>query len=93
MKDDIHAIHDTIHSADSLDTLLATLEALSESHELTIELERELANLPTFGGVEPSDTRGVYSWDATRLLVPCGWGEWRISGREWRIVTRSEEMI
>ena len=25
--------------------------------------------LPTFGGAEPSDTNGVWSWDPTRLLV------------------------
>jgi len=28
-----------------------------------------LGNLPTFGGVEPTDTYEVWSWDETRLLV------------------------
>jgi hypothetical protein len=32
--------------------------------------ERELDdNLPTFGGPAPRDTSGVWSWDATHLLV------------------------
>lgn len=31
----------------------------------------DLADLPTFGGEEPADTRGIWSWDATRLLY--GW--------------------
>ena len=36
--------------------------------------------LPTFGGTEPADTRGVFSWDATNMLVE------RSSG--WSIVPR-----
>jgi len=31
--------------------------------------ERDWSSLPTFGGDEPADTREVWSWDATRLLV------------------------
>lgn len=27
-------------------------------------------DLPTYGGEEPTDTMGVYSWDAMGLLVP-----------------------
>jgi hypothetical protein len=38
--------------------------------------------MPLFGGEEPSNTIGVWSWDATRLLV----GE----GYDWRIVARDE---
>ncbi|MBK5247507.1 MAG: hypothetical protein JJE49_09615 [Peptostreptococcaceae bacterium] len=26
-------------------------------------------SLPTFGGTEPSDTEGIWSWDETRLIV------------------------
>lgn len=29
-------------------------------------------DLPTFGGAEPRDTDGVWSWDAERLLVGTG---------------------
>lgn len=28
-----------------------------------------MTSLPTFGGDEPASTHGVWSWDATRLLV------------------------
>lgn len=31
--------------------------------------EIDWTSLPTFGGDEPRDTAGVWSWDATRLLV------------------------
>lgn len=29
----------------------------------------EMSSLPTFGGAEPADTSGVWSYDETRLLV------------------------
>ena len=29
----------------------------------------DLSDLPTFGGEEPADTRGVWSWDEKNLLV------------------------
>lgn len=29
----------------------------------------EWADLPSYGGEEPADTRGVWSWDGERLLV------------------------
>jgi len=31
--------------------------------------EIDMTNLPTFGGKEPTDTTGIWSWDQTRLLV------------------------
>lgn len=31
--------------------------------------EIDWTSLPTFGGEEPHNTVGVWSWDATRLLV------------------------
>lgn len=44
--------------------------------------EIDWTSLPTFGGEEPANTRGIWSWDETRLLV--GWDS------AMRIVTRSE---
>ena len=32
----------------------------------------DLPSLPTYGGEQPGDTEGVYSWDAARLLGPYG---------------------
>lgn len=31
--------------------------------------ELDMTSLPTFGGPEPADTQGVWSWDEERLLV------------------------
>ena len=34
----------------------------------------DLTELPTFGGTEPDDTQGIFSWDAKNLLVEdAGW--------------------
>lgn len=44
--------------------------------------ERDMTSLPTYGGEEPDDTHGIFSWDAGRVLVQ------RSSG--WEIVPRDE---
>lgn len=59
--------------------------------ELWVALERfgsdmeaagvDLTSLPTFGGEEPSDTQGVYSWDEGRLLIDDGDGGYEIVER------------
>jgi hypothetical protein len=63
--------------ANNLDELLAALR--SRPYD-----ERLMTNLPTFGGEEPASTGGVWSWDATRLLVGT-------SRDDFRIVPRAEE--
>lgn len=76
-----------IKNATSLDELLSALNAaeatLRETESpLRIDELVDLSSLPTFGGEEPKDTAGVWSWDADRLLV--GEGEWEIVSRaEW----------
>lgn len=47
------------------------------------ETEIDWTDLPTFGGTEPRDTVGVWSWDATSLLVGT-------SADDLQIVTRDE---
>lgn len=42
----------------------------------------DMTSLPTFGGPEPEDTVGIWSWDATRLLVGEGMADLRIVARE-----------
>ena len=48
---------------------------LRELCQLACEFNQELANtnlaaqFPTFGGEEPRDTRGIFSWDEQSLLV------------------------
>jgi hypothetical protein len=37
---------------------------------------------PTFGGSEPADTREVWSWDETHLIVGAGVDVWRIVPRD-----------
>ena len=42
----------------------------------------DFTSLPTYGGTEPLDTSGVWSWDDTHLLVGEGGVE------DWEIVPR-----
>jgi hypothetical protein len=45
---------------------------------------RALEDCATFGGDEPDDTAGMWSWDDTHLLVGEGWGGLEIVARgEW----------
>ena len=50
--------------------------------------DEDLSALPTFGGEEPAGTAGIYSWDATRLLV--GPGAADHPDRPFAIVARDE---
>ena len=43
---------------------------------------RAVSECPTFGGDEPDDTAGMWSWDHTHLLVGEGWGGLRLVARE-----------
>jgi hypothetical protein len=43
--------------------------ALVDATRIGADEAIDWANLPTFGGNEPSDTFGVWSWDANSLLV------------------------
>lgn len=46
--------------------------------------EIDYTSLPTFGGDEPTDTVGVWSWDAADLLVGDGPDDLRIVSRAER---------
>jgi len=46
--------------------------------------EEELCELPTFGGEEPADTQGIFSWDETRYLVNSDAGQ----RPDWVLVNR-----
>ncbi|WP_026332133.1 hypothetical protein [Thioalkalivibrio sp. ALE16] len=72
-----------ILKAPSLDSLV---EALSERFDSTSERfqERGLVDLPNYGGDEPEDTQGIWSWDETRLLIGEGGPD------EWEVVTRED---
>lgn len=64
--------------AKNLDELLAALRSFAPE---TLADERALTRLPTFGGSEPADTAGIWSWDAHRLIVGTCAADYRIVGR------------
>jgi len=72
------ALHN-IHRAADLDNLLQILrdiDAILPEEWNTIDY----SGLPTFGGAEPADTTGIWSWDENNLLTNDGNG-WHIEPR------------
>jgi hypothetical protein len=67
-------ITSSVRTAGSLDQLLTTLRLLDGGEGV------DMSALPTFGPA-PSDTQGVWSWDASRLLVGDGWSDLEIVAR------------
>ena len=88
-------ITEAILTASNLSELLVALNAAGdEISRLQAEGEdagaligdygRALEDCATFGGDEPDDTAGMWSWDDTHLLVGEGWGGLEIVARgEW----------
>lgn len=56
----------------SVTSLKQLRDALRAHKPETLEDERLMTMLPTFGGIEPRHTVRVWSWDATHLLVGAG---------------------
>jgi len=55
-----------------------------DAGDLIGDYGRSVSECPTFGGDEPEDTAGVWSWDDTHLLVGEGWGSCELVARgEW----------
>lgn len=46
--------------------------ALSDAARSGVDEAIDWSALPTFGGIEPADTCGIWSWDAVSLLVGDG---------------------
>jgi hypothetical protein len=77
-----------IKNAKTLDELCEALNRACETHDDPDEKQTiedriqgvDMADLPTFGGPEPRNTDGIYSWDETRILyarsglTPPAWG-------------------
>lgn len=55
----------TTRAPRTLDALLRDLR----SGDYAPATDAAWAELPTYGGPEPTDTAEIWSWDATRLLV------------------------
>jgi len=53
----------------SLESLEDLQAAMKDEHPSILDGDDWSTDLPTFGGDEPDDTAGVWSWDAERLLV------------------------
>ena len=60
-----------------LDAILAGDARLPRAHG-----EIDMSALPTFGGLEPVDTAGVWSWDQSRLLVGGGSNDLEIVSKQ-----------
>jgi len=61
-----------ISTAGDLDALLAAIREIdAECRQAKTDPETayDATSLPTYGGTEPRNTSGVWSWDAARLLV------------------------
>ena len=88
-----------IRGAADLEGLAGALQAAGEIEAALIEHAPYFArgeiydpdSLPTFGGEEPGDCLGVYSWDPESVLVCEGGGDWRIEPRDKAIRLDSED--
>lgn len=78
------AISTAINTAPTLTDLCAILNRLQKACTATFACKLEevvdLSALPTFGGEEPRNTAGIFSWDADRLLLA--------DGKHWYTVAR-----
>lgn len=66
--------------------LTALLQALRDTRSLTSEEQDEIdwTDLQTFGGDEPDSTSGVWSWNASSLIVGTCAGDINIVSRvDW----------
>jgi len=67
------------HDCSDLDQLA---DDIYDARQLLADNNVDGSDLQRFGGDEPDDTAGVWSWDATRMLVgDGGWGEMEIVAR------------
>ena len=65
MKNDFTS-QDQINACTTLNELLTVLQNMEDSRDV------DMTSLPTFGGDEPDDTSGVWSWDADRKIIGTG---------------------
>ena len=68
-----------IAACTTLDQLLAVMTAMSHDDYDTVDI----TNLPVFGGTEPHNTLGVWSWDAEHLIVGTCSSDFEIVSRDW----------
>lgn len=73
---------ETLNDAD--DEYSAAVRDGEDADDLRVDVRYDITSLPTYGGTEPSDTTGIYSWDADGVLCVLDHGDrpWTISPRE-----------
>jgi hypothetical protein len=86
MKKEQPTISQRISSAKNLKSLCATLneivaELKEDDGQATIDQVADLANLPTFGGNDPEEIDGVWSWDKTSVLEEGDGNRWSVRRR------------
>jgi hypothetical protein len=69
-----------IKAAKNLSGLLEAILAIRQEDQ-SIEFDKIMERLPTFGGEEPAETDGIWSWDRDNLLVSNGAGDLAIIDR------------
>ncbi len=78
-------LHELLTALNAAGNEIKRLQANGEdAGALIADYGRSVSECPSFGGDEPEDTAGVWSWDETHLLVGEGWGGLEIVARgEW----------
>jgi hypothetical protein len=76
-----HTIAANVLNAANLDDLFAALRAWNASGADLVEAGFDMTALPVFGGDEPANTSGVWSWDANRMIVGASLDEARLVAR------------
>ena len=78
-------LHELLTELNTLGEEINRLQAACiDAGDIIGDYGRAVSECPTFGGDEPEDTAGVWSWDETHLLVGEGWGGLEIVARgEW----------
>ncbi len=88
LENNLVKLADLVRNSENLEDLCDNLEELEKAlvdRDEKIEKLVDWTSLPTFGGVGPEDTQGIFSWDETDQLVQgsgSGGDNWRIEERE-----------
>ena len=67
----LQQMYDESESLGALRDVLNHYQAYADAYANPVDLESliDITSLPTFGGSEPTDTLGVFSWDDARVLI------------------------
>ena len=68
-------MYDESESLEALRDVLNHYQADADAYANPVDLESliDITSLPTFGGSEPTDTLGVFSWDDSRRIIRSFW--------------------